>query len=511
MQFIPVIPSLESVLPSQGDPNVPEVQGSEQWPGGFNAILAKELDTDETSVNIEEEDAVQNAFSSLVLALSDETLPESENEVGLKLDDMLSDIIEEETDFSEKIAQPKSSPIIVLSSPDSVLLDGQAIEGQGVQGKAIDNISRSIPDQTISAAKEIVEMPDNPTMNSTSEHPESELNLEKVITIEASQQKGSDKPVFQRTGELLAETVPKVSGEGIDVLQETDAAGVKEKPVTLSGDMEDQGIKEMMGNVKSVSKNEANEIKSNDTKESFEKTAQLDNSSKIPAPLSNNENSDTGKDSGSSGSNQGSSALGFQKLTSQDSKVDFADITTLNSTETVQGTIEAAQGIAVDLSTEVDAVSVKEVKPQAASHVFEDQLMDQVSNSVRLTMKQGGGEARMRLYPESLGELKIELSVEDGVMKAKFLVDNAMVKDVIESNFDKLRDALTNNGLKVESFSVSVDQQNKGTNLENQSFSQFEGANIIDKETPAIDQHEGLPEHSKAYSDADDSMINIFT
>ncbi len=510
MQFIPVMKSLESVLPGQGEPNVSEVQDSAHWPDGFNAILARELETDKTGNSNEEEDEIQDAILGFAPAIYEGTLSDSDIDSGFMLDDILSEVTGVDTGFSEKMTPPKSSPVTASCSPDIVLIDEQAVAGQGVQGKVIDINSQSISDQKIPVTKGVVEMPGNPIMNSTSEHPEAELNPEKVIAIEASQKKGSDKPVFQKTTELPGEKVVKLPGEGIDVLQETDAAGVKEKPVTLSGDRGDQVIKETMSNLKSVSKNEGNEIKSSLTKESFEKIFQLDNSPKAVAHVSNDENSHAREDSGSFRSNQESPVLNLQKMTPRDSQIDFAQITTPSSTETVQGTMDAAQGVAVDLSAEVDT-SAKEIKPQTVSRVLEDQVMDQVSNSVRLTMKQGGGEARMRLYPESLGELKVELSIEDGVVKAKFLVNNAMVKDVIEENFDRLRDSLTNNGLKVESFSVSVDQQGKGSNLESSLFSQFESDNMVDKETPVIDQHEGLPEQSKIHSGADDSVINIFT
>lgn len=507
MEFIPVMKLAEIILPGQGELNVSEVQDSEQWPDGFNAILARELETDQTSNGNEEEDEIQDALLGLAPAIYEEALSGSDIDSGFMLDDILREVTDVDTGYSEKIVPPKSSPIIVSASPDVVLIDEQAIAGQSVQEKVMDINNQSVSEQKIPVSKGIVAMPGNPVMNSTSEHPESELNTEKVISTEALQQKGSDKSVSQKTVELLQETVPKVAGEAIDSLKEIDIARVKGKPTVFPGDMDDQLVEETVGNVKPLSKKEGNEIKTSLTKESFEKITQLDNSPKVTTHLSNDENSHTREDSGSFRSNQGAVALNFQKTTAQDSKVDFAHISTLSSAETVQGTMSTIPGSAVDALIEVD----KEVKPQTVFRGFEDQLMDQVSNSVRLTMKQGGGEARMRLYPESLGELKIELSVEDGVLKAKFFVSSAMVKDVIEDNFHKLRDSLANNGLKVDSFSVSVDQQDKGSNMESPSFSQFEGADIVNKETPVIDQREDLSAHLKAHSATDNSMINIFT
>ena len=211
MQLIPAMKSLESVLPSQGDPNVSEVQDSEQWPGEFNAILESELAADKTNNSSEEDGETQNVILGFVPAIYGETLAALDVESELVSEDVLGDVIESVTDFSKKIAQPESSP-------DVVLLDGETIEGQSVQREEIiEIINRPGSDQTISATKGAEEVLVNPVINSMSEHPEAELNPEKVVAIEASQQEGSEEPVFQKTGKLPAERAVQAPGEGLDV------------------------------------------------------------------------------------------------------------------------------------------------------------------------------------------------------------------------------------------------------------------------------------------------------
>ena len=54
-------------------------------------------------------------------------------------------------------------------------------------------------------------------------------------------------------------------------------------------------------------------------------------------------------------------------------------------------------------------------------------------------------------------------------MTAKFIADNHSVKEVIESNFSELRDALSQKGINIQNLSVSVGQQGKWQ-YENQNF-----------------------------------------
>jgi flagellar hook-length control protein FliK len=98
-------------------------------------------------------------------------------------------------------------------------------------------------------------------------------------------------------------------------------------------------------------------------------------------------------------------------------------------------------------------------------------LIEQVSGRIRTGIKGNGGEVRMRLHPESLGELRIEVRVDGGAVKANILTESAMVKDAVESSMPLLRQSLESHGLRVDQLSVGIDQRHGGGNpAERDSF-----------------------------------------
>lgn len=72
--------------------------------------------------------------------------------------------------------------------------------------------------------------------------------------------------------------------------------------------------------------------------------------------------------------------------------------------------------------------------------------------------KNGKNEIKLSLKPEFLGELKMEISVEKNVFKANVTVENYFIKEVLDGNIEKLRQALQTLGIEVREFSVSVGQ-----------------------------------------------------
>lgn len=88
-------------------------------------------------------------------------------------------------------------------------------------------------------------------------------------------------------------------------------------------------------------------------------------------------------------------------------------------------------------------------------------IVSQIGGRMKAEFNGRGGEVRMTLNPESLGQVKIEVSVEGGVVKANILAENASVKSSIESNLYLLKTSLEGHGLRVDHLSVEVDQRNE--------------------------------------------------
>jgi flagellar hook-length control protein FliK len=73
-----------------------------------------------------------------------------------------------------------------------------------------------------------------------------------------------------------------------------------------------------------------------------------------------------------------------------------------------------------------------------------------------LVVRDGGGEIRLTLKPESLGSVRIRLSLEDGMVEGRIIVDTPEARQAFEAGLDELTRALHADGFQTGSLSVSV-------------------------------------------------------
>ncbi len=99
-------------------------------------------------------------------------------------------------------------------------------------------------------------------------------------------------------------------------------------------------------------------------------------------------------------------------------------------------------------------------------------LINQVVKKADILIGDTHQEMMMKLEPESLGKLNLKIVVEKGLVTAKFIAESQQVKEVLESSFNQLKDALQEKGIAVQGFSVSVGQQG-GEFQSQQGFDQW--------------------------------------
>ena len=100
----------------------------------------------------------------------------------------------------------------------------------------------------------------------------------------------------------------------------------------------------------------------------------------------------------------------------------------------------------------VAKVQSKPVLDLQASKTVIPKLTEQIQSLVR----EERTEVRIQLKPEHLGELKIKLSLERGIMMAEFVVENEAVREVIASQLPQLQTALQEQGANVAEMMVNV-------------------------------------------------------
>ena len=115
----------------------------------------------------------------------------------------------------------------------------------------------------------------------------------------------------------------------------------------------------------------------------------------------------------------------------------------LNFTQTVTDTLKGMVAEKVDAAYPTYTTST-------------EQIMEQVSESLRMTMNEDITEMEMQLHPASLGNVRVQVAAKDGVITASFTTQNEQVKEVLEAQIIQLKDQMNEQGIKIEAVEVTV-------------------------------------------------------
>lgn len=86
------------------------------------------------------------------------------------------------------------------------------------------------------------------------------------------------------------------------------------------------------------------------------------------------------------------------------------------------------------------------------------EIMDQIMDYMKVSVKPELSNLEMQLHPESLGNLHIHISSKEGVVTAQFTAQNETVRAVLESQMMELKQNLEEQGVKVEAVEVTIAQ-----------------------------------------------------
>ncbi|MGI6778759.1 MAG: flagellar hook-length control protein FliK [Acetivibrionales bacterium] len=99
--------------------------------------------------------------------------------------------------------------------------------------------------------------------------------------------------------------------------------------------------------------------------------------------------------------------------------------------------------------------------------IHKDEVISQIVNKAKIVLSEDKSEIIMHLKPDHLGKLSLKIVTEHGMVSARIVAENLQVKQILESNMQILKDSLEKQGMFIQGFSVSV----------NQERSQFSGGN----------------------------------
>tara|TARA_B110000503_G_C7054253_1_gene373716 strand:- start:89 stop:1075 length:987 start_codon:yes stop_codon:yes gene_type:complete len=134
----------------------------------------------------------------------------------------------------------------------------------------------------------------------------------------------------------------------------------------------------------------------------------------------------------------------------------------LTSMSGVVGSAPTADVSTMDLGQRFTSLMQGDSSAQLAAR----QMQDQIGQQLQRMVKEGRWQANLSLNPARLGQVSINLVMEDGVLQTQLLSGNAGVRELLESSLPRLREQLEGSGLELADVSVGADgrsqQQNRG-------------------------------------------------
>ena len=111
----------------------------------------------------------------------------------------------------------------------------------------------------------------------------------------------------------------------------------------------------------------------------------------------------------------------------------------------------------------------------ATGYVDPNGIVDQVLQGISMrNLPDGNQTVSMRLVPESLGNVSVNLQVQNGAVNATLVAQNADVRDMLMANQQMLARSLQDAGLKLASYTVNVSNGGaQNQQPQNQSQPQF--------------------------------------
>lgn len=89
-------------------------------------------------------------------------------------------------------------------------------------------------------------------------------------------------------------------------------------------------------------------------------------------------------------------------------------------------------------------------------------LPGELAQQIHLMQQEGARTMRLRLVPENLGELQIEIQGTGDAMKVRLISGNPAVRDALESQMGELKDAMQKQGLALDQATVDGEPNRRG-------------------------------------------------
>lgn len=160
-----------------------------------------------------------------------------------------------------------------------------------------------------------------------------------------------------------------------------------------------------------------------------------------------------------------------------------------------------------EVKNDAKVFSTNMPKTQVLRNINNTEVVTQIMEKIKVSVKPEISEVKMLLKPEQLGEVSLKIATQNGVVTAQFIAESQRVKEIIEANFNQLKDMLLEQGIDVGALEVSVsDQESQQTNQQTNN-----GQNKNQKQTTSMFEEDDLTKidnNQITQEDAINSMVS---
>lgn len=168
----------------------------------------------------------------------------------------------------------------------------------------------------------------------------------------------------------------------------------------------------------------------------------------------------------------------------------------LNQTEltTQQATSVNSAQPTVAPKTTFTIVLPANATPQSQSAKFVEEFQNVMSRA-QFASNAAGTRLLIKLYPENLGTIRIELVQKDGMLSAKILASNALGKQMLDSTLHQLKQGFTNQNIQLDRVDVAQALSEPSKGERSQQFGQQSSQQNHKEE----DDQQASPEQLKSF------------
>lgn len=117
--------------------------------------------------------------------------------------------------------------------------------------------------------------------------------------------------------------------------------------------------------------------------------------------------------------------------------------------------------------TEQIEQAVAKMETNYSSYTRTQDIMNQIQDMIKVIRTQDLTEMELQLHPASLGHVKVQVAMTEGILTATFTTENEAVKAALESQMLVLKENFEQQGIKVEAVEVTVASHAFEENLSN--------------------------------------------